>query len=101
MEVSGEYLIAADRDVVWNALNDPEVLRKCIPGCESLERITENAFEASVTAVVGPVRARFDTSLSLEDLCPPESYRLVGRSKAASRNYFCKSAGGMIWQISR
>jgi carbon monoxide dehydrogenase subunit G len=84
MEVTGEYQIGASRDIVWAALNDPEMLRKCIPGCESLDKVGENAYEAKVTAAIGPVRAKFNTSLSLEDLNPPESYRLVGKSKAAA-----------------
>lgn len=84
MEVKGEYQIDASRESVWAALNDPGVLRRCIPGCESLEQVGENAFEAQVTAAIGPVRAKFNTSLALEDLNPPVSYRLVGRSKAAA-----------------
>ena len=84
MEINGEYLIDAPRQVVWDALNDPEMLRQCIPGCESLEKTGDNAFAATVVAAVGPVKAKFKTALSLEDLNPPESYRLVGESKAAA-----------------
>ena len=84
MEIKGEYQINADRETVWRALNDPEMLQKCIPGCESLEKTGENRFAAKVKAAIGPVRANFNTTLSLEDLNPPESYRLVGESKAAA-----------------
>jgi carbon monoxide dehydrogenase subunit G len=84
MEINGEYLIDAPREAVWQALNDPEMLQKCIPGCESLEKTDDNAFAAVVVAAVGPVKARFKTALRLEDLNPPESYRLVGESKAAA-----------------
>ncbi len=84
MEIKGEYQIDASREVVWQALNDPEMLKKCIPGCESLEQKSDTEFAAKVIAAVGPVRAKFNTSLSLEDLKPPESYRLVGESKAAA-----------------
>ena len=84
MEIKGEYRIDASRAAVWAALNDPEMLQKCIPGCESLEKISDNEFAAKVTAAIGPVRARFNTALKLEDLNPPESYRLVGESKAAA-----------------
>jgi len=84
MEISGEYQIEAGREVVWAALNDPEMLQKCIPGCESLERISDTEFAAKVTAAIGPVRAKFNTTLKLEDLDPPNSYRLVGESKAAA-----------------
>ena len=84
MEITGEYQIDAGREVVWRALNDPEMLRKCIPGCDSLEQVSDTEFNAKVTAAIGPVRAKFNTRLSLEDLTPPESYRLVGESKAAA-----------------
>jgi len=84
MEISGEYRIDAARDAVWRALNDPAVLERCIPGCESLEKVSDTEFAARVTAAIGPVRARFNTTLRLEDLDPPTSYRLVGESKAAA-----------------
>jgi carbon monoxide dehydrogenase subunit G len=84
MEITGEYQIDADRETVWAALNDPEMLHKCIPGCESLEKISDTEFTARVVAAIGPVRAKFNTGLRLEDLNPPESYRLVGESKAAA-----------------
>lgn len=84
MEIKGEYQIDAPRELVWQALNDPEMLQKCIPGCESLEKISDTEFAAKVTAAIGPVRAKFNTALSLEDLDPPASYRLVGESKAAA-----------------
>ena len=84
MNIAGEYQIDAPREVVWQALNDPEMLKKCIPGCESLEKLSDTEFEAKVTAATGPVRARFNTRLRLEDLDPPAGYRLVGESKAAA-----------------
>lgn len=84
MEIKGEYQIDCDRETVWQALNDPEMLKKCIPGCESLEKISDTEFAAKVTAAIGPVRAKFNTALSIEDRKPPESYRLVGESKAAA-----------------
>jgi carbon monoxide dehydrogenase subunit G len=82
MEIKGEYQIDASRQAVWDALNDPEMLKKCIPGCESLEQISDTEMQAMVMASIGPVRARFKTALSLENLDPPESYTLVGESKA-------------------
>ena len=84
MEITGEYQIDASRALVWRALNDPEMLQKCIPGCESLEQVSDTEFNAKVTAAIGPVRAKFNTRLLLEDLNPPESYRLVAESKAAA-----------------
>ena len=84
MEIKGEYQIAAAREVVWQALNDPDVLKACIPGCEEFERAGDNEYRARIKATIGPVRASFNTALSLEDLNPPESYRLVGESKATA-----------------
>ena len=87
MEIKGEYQIDSGREAVWLALNDPEMLRKCIPGCESLEKISDTELTAKVMAAIGPVRARFNTSLSLENLNPPESYTLVGESKAGAAGF--------------
>ncbi len=87
MEIKGEYQIATSRELVWAALNDPEVLKRCIPGCEALEKTGENEFSGKVTAAIGPVKARFRTHISLEDLNPPESYTLVGESKAGAAGF--------------
>ena len=87
MEIKGEYQIDASREAVWDALNDPEMLKKCIPGCESLERISDTELKAKVMAAIGPVKARFDTRLSLENLNPPASYTLTGESKAGMAGF--------------
>ncbi len=87
MEVKGEYQIASDRETVWQALVDPGTLQKCIPGCESMERISDTEFAATVMAAIGPVRARFNTTLTLENLNPPRSYTLVGESKAGAAGF--------------
>ena len=84
MDIKGEYQIAADRQTVWAALNDPEMLRKCIQGCEALERTGDNRFEGKVAAAIGPVRATFNIVLRLENVVAPESYTLAGESKAGS-----------------
>ena len=84
MEIKGEYRIAASRETVWLALNDPEMLKACIPGCDEFEKDGDTDYRAKITATIGPVRARFNTTLSLEDLDPPQSYRIVGESKAAA-----------------
>lgn len=84
MDIKGEYAIAADRQAVWAALNDPEVLRQCIQGCEALERTGDNQFEGKVAAAIGPVRAKFNLVLRLENVVPPDSYTLAGESKAGS-----------------
>jgi carbon monoxide dehydrogenase subunit G len=84
VEIKGEYRIAAPRETVWQALNDPRMLKACIPGCEEFEKDGDGEFRAKIMTTIGPVRARFNTTLSLEDLNPPESYRIVGESKAAA-----------------
>jgi carbon monoxide dehydrogenase subunit G len=78
MKITGETLIPAPREVVWQALNDPDVLRRSIPGCESLERTADNSFKAVVASRVGPIAARFSGNVRLSDLDPPNSYTLTG-----------------------
>ncbi|MEX6508528.1 carbon monoxide dehydrogenase subunit G [Jiella sp. M17.18] len=81
MDLKGEYRIPAPRDTVWAALNDPDVLRSCIPGCESLEKTGDNEMKATVTAKVGPVKAKFNGEIRLENVNAPESYSIVGEGK--------------------
>ena len=87
MEIKGEYQIDSSRENVWLALNDPEMLKKCIPGCETLEKISDTELAATVMAAIGPVKARFNTKLSLENLNPPQSYTLTGESKAGAAGF--------------
>ncbi len=77
MQLTGEQVLPVPRERVWQALNDPEVIRACVPGCESIERVTDTEFRAQLAATIGPVKAKFAGKLRLEDLVPPESYRLV------------------------
>lgn len=81
MQFSGEYHIPAPRERVWAMLNDADVLRQCIPGCESLEADGADAFNAKVTTKVGPVKATFNGAVTLSDLNPPESYKITGEGK--------------------
>jgi len=81
MDLSGEYRIPALRERVWAMLNDPDVLRVCIPGCEELEQTADNAFSARVTTKVGPVKATFNGNVTLENLNPPEGYTIAGEGK--------------------
>lgn len=87
MDIKGEYRIANTRQRVWLALNDPEVLGRCIPGCESLEKVSDEEMRAKVMAAIGPVRSRFNTTLTLESPNPPASYRLVGVSKGGAAGF--------------
>lgn len=81
MDLTGEERIAASRDTVWKALNDPEILRACIPGCESLEKISDTELEATVGVKIGPVKARFSGKVDLTNLNPPSSYTISGEGK--------------------
>lgn len=87
MDIKGEYRIACDRRRVWEALNDPEVLKRCIPGCESLEMADASNMNARIVASIGPVKSKFDTRISIDNLHPPESYTLSGESKAGAAGF--------------
>jgi uncharacterized protein len=76
MEMTGEQLIPVPQHKVWDALNDPEVLKACIPGCETIERVSDTEFKVALTAAVGPVKAKFNGKLLLADVNPPNSYTL-------------------------
>lgn len=77
MEMTGEQRIPVGQQRVWEALNDPEVLKTCIPGCDTIERVSDNEYKIGMTAAVGPVKARFAGKLTLLDLNPPNSYSLA------------------------
>lgn len=84
MDMSGEYRIPAPRETVWEAINDPDVLKECIPGCESLEKTSDTEMAALVTAKVGPIKAKFKGTVTLSDLDPPKSYKITGEGKGGS-----------------
>ena len=81
MDMSGEYVIAANREKVWEALNDPDILRACIPGCESLEMTSPTEMTATVVAKVGPVKAKFTGAVELQNINAPEGYTIAGEGK--------------------
>jgi carbon monoxide dehydrogenase subunit G len=78
MEMTGERRIPAPRQLVWERLNDPETLKLCIPGCESVEKTSDTEFTAKVVARVGPVKASFSGKVTLSDLDPPSGYTISG-----------------------
>lgn len=78
MTMSGEQQLGASRETVWAKLIDPEVLKACIPGCESLEVIGENEFQAVAVNRIGPVKARFKGKVRLTDMDPPNGYKISG-----------------------
>jgi carbon monoxide dehydrogenase subunit G len=77
MDMTGEQLIALPQQRVWEALNDPAVLKACIPGCETMEKVSDNEYRVVMSATVGPVKAKFSGKLLLSDLNPPNSYALA------------------------
>ena len=87
MEFSGQYTIAMRRERVWTLLNDPEILRACIPGCQNLEGSIEEGFVATVKIGVGPIKAAFNGTVELVDLDPPSSYRIVGAGKGGAAGF--------------
>ena len=78
MDMNSERRLAASRQAVWAALNDADVLKQCIPGCESLEKLSDTEMTAKVTLGIGPVHATFTGKVTLSDLDPPNGYRLSG-----------------------
>jgi len=76
MDMKGSRLMPADIETTWQALNDPEVLRACIPGCESIDRVSDTEYRLAMTARVGPVSAKFSGRLVLADVVAPQSYTL-------------------------
>lgn len=87
MDMTGEYKIAAPRERVWAALNDPDVLRQAIPGCEELNKISDTELEAAAKAKIGPVSARFKGRVLLSELNPPESYVLTGEGSGGAAGF--------------
>jgi len=81
MTMTGEVTLQADREQIWNALNDPEVLKSCIPGCDSLEKLSDTEFRATAKVTVGPVKATFKGGVTLSDLDPPNGYRISGEGQ--------------------
>ncbi|MEM7651861.1 MAG: carbon monoxide dehydrogenase subunit G [Pseudomonadota bacterium] len=87
MELNDEQRIKAPRDTVYAALNDPEILKQCIPGCETLEKHSDTEMEATVVLKIGPVKAKFKGSVRLENLNPPESYTIVGEGQGGAAGF--------------
>jgi uncharacterized protein len=81
MTMTGEVELAAPQDVVWAKLNDPEVLKACIPGCESLEKVSDTAFEAMAKLKIGPVSAKFSGRVELSEIDAPNGYTISGEGQ--------------------
>lgn len=93
MELKDEIVINAPRDVVYQALNDPEVLRECIPGCEELEKHSNTELEAKVVLKIGPVKAKFNGNVTLNPENPPEKFSLRGEGNGGAAGF---AKGGAV-----
>ncbi len=92
MELKDEIIIHAPREMVFAALNDPDVLTEAIPGCQTLEKKSDNEFTATVVTKVGPVKATFKGEVTLSEIVSPESYTISGRGKAGPAGFAKGSA---------
>jgi len=92
MEMKGEQLIPAPQQVVWDALNDPGVLKVCVPGCESIEKSGDNEYQVLMVARVGPVSAKFKGKLTLSDINPPSSYSISFEGQGGAAGFAKGSA---------
>ena len=81
MDLTGEYRIPAPREDVWRALNDPNILKQCIPGCESVEKLSDTEFTAKVVLKIGPMTAKFSGKGTLSNLDPPNGYTITGEGQ--------------------
>jgi carbon monoxide dehydrogenase subunit G len=93
MTMNGEVQLAAPREAVWAKLNDPEVLKACIPGCEELEKTDDGGFRATAKMKVGPVSARFKGKVTLSDLDPPNGYKISGEGEGGVAGF---AKGGAV-----
>jgi uncharacterized protein len=93
MEIKGEYKITAPRDKVFAALNDQAILQACIPGCESLDKLSDTEMTAKVRLRIGPVSAAFSGKVTLSDLDPPNGYKITGEGQGGVAGF---AKGGAV-----
>jgi uncharacterized protein len=87
MEMSQSQVLPVSQQTAWQALNDPDVLRQCIPGCESMERTAENEYALAMVAAIGPVKAKFQGKLQIEDPQPPRAYKLAFNGQGGAAGF--------------
>jgi carbon monoxide dehydrogenase subunit G len=97
MEIKGEYRIAAPREKVFAALNDQAVLQACIPGCESLEKLSDTEMTAKVRLRIGPVSATFNGKVTLSDIDPPNGYKITGEGQGGVAGF---AKGGAVVRLA-
>lgn len=87
MDINGEQRIPASQQTVWEALNDPEALKASIPGCESVEKLSDTQFTARVTMAIGPVKAKFNGDVTLSDIDAPNGYTISGKGSGGAAGF--------------
>ncbi len=97
MTMNGEVQLAAPKEVVWAKLNDPEVLKQCIPGCEELNKTSDTGFSAVATIKIGPVKARFKGHVQLSDMDPPNGYKISGEGEGGVAGF---AKGGAVVKLT-
>ena len=97
MDIKGEYRIEAPREKVFAALNDAEVLKACIPGCESLEKLSDTEMTAKVRLRIGPVSAAFSGKVTLSDIDPPNGYKISGEGQGGVAGF---AKGGAVVKLA-
>lgn len=96
MKMTGQQRIPASRDVVWKALNDPAILEACIPGCQELVKVSDTQMNATAVIKVGPVSAKFQGTVTLSDLDPPNGYRITGEGQGGVAGF---AKGGAVVRL--
>ena len=87
MKMNGEFRVPTDRETVWRALNDPEVLKECLPGCQEIEKTSDTEMSATLVIKVGPVKATFKGGVALSDIDPPNGYTLSGQGQGGTAGF--------------
>ena len=96
MKMSGENIISASREAVWDALNDAEVLKVCIPGCQEITKTSDTEMQSVVVAKVGPVKAKFKGNIKLSDMDPPNGYTISGEGSGGAAGF---AKGGAVVKL--
>jgi uncharacterized protein len=97
MTMTGEYQLPASQQAVWEKLNDPAVLKACIPGCQELNRTGDNGFQAVATIKIGPVKATFKGAVTLSDIDPPNGYKISGQGEGGVAGF---AKGGAVVKLA-
>ncbi len=87
MKMKGEFRVPTDRETVWRALNDTEILKECLPGCQEIEKTSDTEMAATLVIKVGPVKATFKGGVTLSDLDPPNGYTISGQGQGGTAGF--------------